>query len=140
MALDGKSGFGAYVKGVSSFHYKTVAGDCLRDGTFPDGGYFYASGNTGSSAYAVTGGILYRFHRVAGVWAGLGYAAETVYWEGADGAWFRVRDASGCGICPEAGLMFTVGDFRCGSLTILAGGRFPLAKKASVDIGLGWLF
>ena len=140
MALDRKSGFGAYLKGISTFHYKSVGGTCFRDGTLPDDGFFYASGNTGYSAFAVTGGILYRFHRNVGIWAGIGYAAETVYWEHADGAWYGVKDASGGGICPEAGLMLTLGNFRCGSLTILAGGRFPLAKKASVDVGLGWLF
>ena len=139
-AHDGRTRLGAYLKGLTTFRYPSVAGNCFRDGTLPGGGYFYASGNTAYSAYAVTGGMLYRFHPVVGVWAGVGYSSETVYWQGADGAWYRVEDASGRGVCPEAGLMLTFGNFSCGRLSILAGGHFPLAKKISIDIGLGWMF
>ena len=140
LSLDGKTGLGIYLKGLTTFRYPSVIGTCFRDGTLPGGGYFYSSGNSAYSAFTVTGGMLYRFHRNIGVWAGVGYASETVCWQGADKAWYRVEDASGRGVCPEAGVVLTLGDFGCGSLTFLAGGRFSLPKKASVDIGLGWLF
>lgn len=139
-AEDKKSHFGAYLKGVSTVIFRPVSGTCFRDGTLPDGGFFYASGNTGSSGYAVTGGILYRFHRNVGVWTGIGYATRAIYWESADGDWYRVKDASGCGICPEAGLLLNIGNYRCGNLAILAGGSFHLAKNATFDVGLGWRF
>ena len=139
-AIDGKSKVGAYLKGCSTFYYKPVSGTCLSDGTLPDGSYIWTTGNTGHSEFSVTGGIIYRFHPVVGIWAGAGYSSRTVYWESTDGAWYRVKDASGHGVCPEAGLLFTVGNFRCGSLSILAGGRFPMAKHAAVDVGVGWLF
>ena len=141
IAHDGKTGLGAYIKGTTTFHYKKVSGICFQDGTLQDGSYFYAAGSTGWAAYSITGGLIYRFHRNVGIWAGAGYAAENVYWQSTDGAWYRIKDACRCGVCPEAGLMFTVGSFCKGrSLIILAGGRFPLAKKASVDVGLGWMF
>ena len=139
-ALDWKTKVGAYLKGCSTFYYKTVSGICFSDGTLTDGSYIWTTGNTGYSEFSVTGGIIYRFHPVVGVWAGVGYSSRTVYWESTDGAWYRVKDASMRGVCPEAGLLFTVGNFRHGNLSILAGGRFPMAKQIAVDVGVGWLF
>lgn len=140
MAIDHKSGFGAYLKGGSTLYYKSVAGTCFKDGTLSGGGYFYSSGKTDYSAFSVTGGAIYRCHRIVGVWAGIGYARENIYWESADGKWYGVKDASRGGVCPEAGLLLTLGDSGYGKLIFLAGGRFPLAKKVSIDVGLGWMF
>ena len=109
--------------------------ECLSDGSLPDGGKIWTSGDTRSSNLYITGGALMQVADWLSVYAGTGYGRRTLAWQDVDGKWAEVSDYSCRGPAFEAGLMFL---YR--RLAFSAGVSSISFKTAALTAGIGLKF
>lgn len=128
--------WGGYLRFRSAF-VKTpeTLYECLSDGSLPDGGKIWTSGDARSSNLYITGGALMQVVDWLSVYAGAGYGRRTLAWQDIDGNWAEVSDFSCRGPAFEAGLIFS---YR--RLAFSAGVSSISFKTAALTAGIGLKF
>jgi len=106
--------------------------ECLSDGSLPDGGKIWTSGDTRSSNLYITGGALMQVVDWLSVYAGTGYGRRTLAWQDIDGNWAHVSDWSHEGLTIDAGLLLS---WR--NLAFSAGLSTLSFKTCTFSLGIG---
>lgn len=125
--------WGGYLRFRSAF-VKTpeTLYECLSDGSLPNGGKMWTSGDTRSSNLYITGGALMQVADWLSVYAGTGYSRRTLAWQDIDGNWARVSDWSHEGLTIDAGLLLS---WR--NLAFSAGLSTLSFKTCTFSLGIG---
>lgn len=128
--------WGGYLRFRSAF-VKTpeTLYECLSDGSLPNGGKMWTSGDTRSSNLYITGGALMQVADWLSVYAGTGYGRRTLAWQDVDGKWAEVSDYSCRGPAFETGMIFS---YR--RLAFSAGVSSISFKTAALTAGIGLKF
>lgn len=128
--------WGGYLRFRSAF-VKTpeTLYECLSDGSLPNGGKMWTSGDTRSSNLYITGGALMQVVDWLSVYAGTGYGRRTLAWQDVDGKWAEVSDYSCRGPAFETGMIFS---YR--RLAFSAGVSSISFKTAALTAGIGLKF
>lgn len=128
--------WGGYLRFRSAF-VKTpeTLYECLSDGSLPNGGKMWTSGDTRSSNLYITGGALMQVDDWLSVYAGTGYGRRTLAWQDVDGKWAEVSDYSCRGPAFETGMIFS---YR--RLAFSAGVSSISFKTAALTAGIGLKF
>ena len=92
----------------SSFSHHHTAYNATSDGS-RERGRIWTSGKAATDRLFVTAGPLVRVSKNAALFGGAGYGLKHLCWEDCNGDWMLVRDASGSGICYEAGASILLG-------------------------------
>lgn len=107
---------------------------CMSDGSLPDGGSIWSSGQTRRSNLFITAGCLFGFNDRFSMYAGAGYGRRTLAWEDVSGSWVDVSDWSCRGLAIDAGVIFS-----WHRLAISAGINTISFKTAAFTCGIGVL-
>ena len=128
--------WGGYLRFRSAF-VKTpeTLYECLSDGSLPNGGKMWTSGDMRSSNLYITGGALMQVADWLSVYAGTGYGRRTLAWQDVDGKWAEVSDYSCRGPAFETGMIFS---YR--RLAFSAGVSSISFKTAALTAGIGLKF
>lgn len=94
--------FGVWGAFRSTFSHHQTAYEASSDGSF-NGGRIWTSGKAATDRLFATAGPLVRVGKNAALYGGAGYGAKRLCWEDSNGDWMLVKDASGSGVCYEAG-------------------------------------
>ena len=100
--------FGCWGAIRSTFSYHRTAYNAFSDGS-REGGRIWASGEAATDRLFATAGPLVRVSKTFALFGGTGYGLKRLCWEDSNGDWMIVRDASGSGICYEAGASVLLG-------------------------------
>ena len=126
--------FGFYLAGRSNFKSDAFEYECFSDGTTPDGGYIWTSGQSRISRLNLSAGGLFRFSDWATLYAGAGYLRRDLFWQDTGQAWARVSDISKSTVAIDAGVI--INPFGKGP-ALSIGTSYP---SPELTVGLGWLF
>ena len=126
--------FGFYLSGRSNFKPDAFEYECFSDGTTPDGGYIWTSGQSRISRLNLSAGGLFRISEWATLYAGAGYLRRDLFWQDAGQAWALVSDISKSTVAIDAGVI--INPFGKGP-ALSIGTSYP---SPELTVGLGWLF
>ena len=139
------NGIGWYIKGSSNFDF-TVPNRIATQGGYTQGVLPYYSGQTKSSKWRATGGLLFDFTSVGktkkkskyntfGVYMGGGYGVRNIFWETVNGTWIMYSPDSFQGGCADAGVIFSGA-----TITLSCGVTTIGFKYTELHAGLGVTF
>ena len=126
--------FGFYLAGRSNFKPDAFEYECFSDGTTPDGGYIWTSGQSRISRLNLSAGGLFRISGWATLYAGAGYLRRDLFWQDAGQAWALVSDISKSTVAIDAGVI--INPFGKGP-ALSIGTSYP---SPELTVGLGWQF
>ena len=125
--------WGGYLRFRSDFvKAPATSYECHSDGSLPNGGRMWTSGDTRTSNIYITGGALVQIVDWLSVYAGAGYGHRTLAWQDIDGNWARVSDWSHKGLTIDAGLLLS---WR--NLAFSAGLSTLSFKTCTFSLGIG---
>ena len=100
--------WGGYIRFRSDFA-KTpeTSYECYSDGSLPNGGEMWTSGDTRTSILYITGGALVQIVDWLSVYSGAGYGRRALAWQDISGTWAKVSDWWHKGLTIDAGLLLS---------------------------------
>ena len=126
--------FGFYLAGRSNFKPDAFEYECFSDGTTPDGGYIWTSGQSRVSRLNLSAGGLFRISEWATLYAGAGYLRRDLFWQDTGQAWALVSDISKSTVALDAGVI--INPFGKGP-ALSIGTSYP---SPELTVGLGLQF
>lgn len=141
------NGVGWYIKGRSNFDFtKPDKYRVASKGGYAQGILPYYSGNSKSTTWMASGGLLFDFtsmgkskkkskYHTFGIYMGAGYGTRNILWETTNGTWIKYAPDSFQGVSADAGIIFSAA-----AVTLSCGVTTIGFKYTELQAGLGVTF